>query len=114
MNNIGNKIRKTREEKGITQEYMALELDVAQSNYGRLEKDDNRITIPKLLKIAELLDVSISYLFSEKAGNIIHHNRGDNAQASINAIYSDKEHIKSLKEEIQFLREIMDKNRAGL
>lgn len=105
MNNVGNVIRKTREKKGITQEYMAMELDVSQSNYGRLEKDDKRLTVPKLLKIAEVLDVNIAYLFGEKATNIIHHNNGDNAQAHIGTIFSDKEHIQSLKEEINFLRQ---------
>lgn len=30
MNNVGSKIRKTREEKGITQELMAMELDMTQ------------------------------------------------------------------------------------
>lgn len=84
---------------------MALELEVSQSNYGRLEKEDCRLTVPKLLKIAEVLEVSIAYLFGEKATNIIHQNNGDNAQAHIGTIVSDKEHIQSLKEEINFLRQ---------
>src|SRR5690606_37115326 len=74
----------------------------SQSNYGRLEKDDNRLTVPKLLKIAEVLGVNVSYLFGEKATNIIHHNNGDNTQAFVGTIYSDKDHIQSLKEEILF------------
>jgi|SRR5690625_770775 len=105
MNNVGNTIRKIREEKGITQEYMALELDVSQSNYGSLEKDDKRLTVPKLLKIAEVLEVDITYLFGEKATNSIHHKNDDKAQAPIGTIFSDKEHIQSLKEEITFLRQ---------
>ena len=105
MNNVGNKIRKTREERGLTQDFMAMELEVSQSNYGRLEKDDNRLTVPKLLKIAEVLEVNVSYLFGEKDANLNQHNNGDNAQASIGTIYSDKDHIQSLKEDILFLRE---------
>lgn len=107
MNNLGIKIKKTREDKGITQEFMAMELGVSQSNYGRLEKDDNRLTVPKVLKIAEVLEVSVSFLFNEKATNVIHQNNGDNAQASIGTVYSDKEHILSLKEEIAFLRNLL-------
>lgn len=109
MNTVGSRIRKTREEKGITQEFLAMELEVSQSNYGRLEKDDSRLTVPKLLKIAEVLEVSISFLFDEKSTNVIHQNNGDNAQASIGTIYSDKDHITSLKEEISFLRELLSK-----
>ncbi len=39
MHTIGSRIRKLREEKGITQEAMAADLDLTQSNYGRLEKE---------------------------------------------------------------------------
>lgn len=51
-NVVGTKIRSLREEKGITQEYLAACLGLTQSNYGRMEKSDARITIPKLFKIA--------------------------------------------------------------
>ena len=40
MNTIGNKIRLLREEKGFSQENLASALDITQSNYARLEKDD--------------------------------------------------------------------------
>src|SRR5690606_11993990 len=85
-------------------EFMAMELNMSQSNYGRLEKDDNRLTVPKLLKIAKVLEVNISYLIGEKDANLFHHNNDDNVQSSIGTIYSDKDHIQSLKEEILFLR----------
>lgn len=62
------------------------------------------------MKIAEILEINMSYLFGEKAANIIHHNNGDNAQASIGTVYSDKEHIQSLKEEIVFLRKLLEKD----
>ena len=37
MNTIGNKIRLLREEKGLSQENLAVALDITQSNYARLE-----------------------------------------------------------------------------
>ena len=108
MHTVGSRIRKKRKEKGVSQEVMAMELELTQSSYGRLEKDDKRLTVPKLLKIAEVLEVNVSYFFGEKATSIIHHNNGDNAQASISTIYSDKEHIQTLKEEIAFLRKLLE------
>lgn len=51
------KSEKPERKGGITQEFMAMELEVSQSNYGRLEKDDSRLTVPKLIKIAEVLEV---------------------------------------------------------
>jgi len=86
-------------------------MDITQSSYGRLEKNDNRLTAVKLLRIAEILNVSVSVLFGEKATNIIHENKGDNAQAQIGSIvHQDKEHIESLKEEIKFLRKMLESN----
>src|SRR5690554_912499 len=108
MHTVGSRIRKKRKEKGVSQEVMAMELELTQSSYGRLEKDDKRLTVPKLLKIAEVLEVNVSYFFGEKTTSIIHHNNGDNAQASIGTIYSDKEHIQTLKEEIAFLRKLLE------
>ena len=109
MHTIGTKIRKIRDERGISQENMATELGITQSSYGRLEKNDNRITVTKLIRISEILNVSVSVLFGEKATNVIHENKGDNAQAQIGTlVQQDKEHIESLKEEIRFLRKLID------
>lgn len=109
MNTVGSRIRKLREEKGLKQEYLAHELEITQSNYSRLEKDDNRLTVPKLQKIAEVLNVSTSIFFGEKATNIIHQNHGDLAQNGT-LIQNEKEHINSLKEEIVFLRSLLTKS----
>lgn len=109
MNTVGARIKKFREERGIKQEYIANEMGVTQSSYGRLEKDDRRLTVEKIMKISEILNVSVSILFGEKASNIIHENKGDNAQAQIGSlILQDKEHINSLKEEISFLRKLLE------
>ena len=108
MNAVGIRIRKIREERGIKQEYIANEMGITQSSYGRIEKDDNRLTANKLIKIAEILNVSVSVLFGEKATNVIHENKGDNAQAQIGTFVQNKEHIESLKEEINFLRKILE------
>jgi len=108
MNAVGTRIKKIREERGIKQEYIADEMGVTQSSYGRLEKNDNRLTATKLVKIAEILNVSVSVLFGEKANNVIYENKGDNAQAHIGTLIQDKEHIESLKDEIMFLRKMLE------
>ena len=91
---------------------MAMELEITQSNYGRLEKNDSRLTVPKLLRIAKTLEVSISYLFGEKTSKQINQNHNQQAQAfNVDTIESvtnaDKEHIASLKEEIEYLRNML-------
>ena len=111
-NNIGSRIKKIREDRGISQEAMALELEITQSNYGRLEKNDSRLTVPKIQKIAKVLDVTVAYLFDEKFAKIIsqHNNENDNVQAYNyieTVVNADKEHINSLKEEIAYLRGLL-------
>ncbi|GHU61519.1 hypothetical protein FACS1894160_2440 [Bacteroidia bacterium] len=84
-------------------------MDITQSAYGRLEKDDSRLTAPKLQIIAEFLNVSVAFLFGEKSPQIIHENNGDNAQAHIGTIIQqDKEYISHLNEEISFLRKQLE------
>ena len=110
MNIIGQRIKKLREEKGITQEAMAVQLDVTQSNYGRLEKDDRRLNVVKLLKIARLLEVNITYLFNEGPADI---NASPESFSSSNKEVYDilvdslRAEISHLKEEVSFLRVMM-------
>lgn len=111
VNEVGVKIKKVREDKGLSQEYLANCLDITQSNYCRLEKDDSRLNIPKLMKIAEVLEVSVSYLLGERATNVIQqsHNETANAYNVETIINSDKDHIQTLKSEIAFLRDLLKK-----
>ena len=107
MNVIGQRIKKLREDKGITQENMALQLDVTQSNYGRLEKDDRRLNVVKLLKIVRILDVNIMYLFNEVLGEQNMESSGlshTNKEVYDILVDSLRAEIQHLKEEISFLR----------
>ena len=63
MNKIGFNIRKVRESKGFSQEYMANVLDISQASYARLENEDTKVTVDRLQKIAEILETSIIDFF---------------------------------------------------
>lgn len=63
MNKIGFNIRKTREKRGFSQDYMANVLEISQASYARLENEDTKITVERLYKIAEILDSSIIDFF---------------------------------------------------
>lgn len=110
MNKIGNKIRLLREEKGLSQENLAQVLDITQSNYARLEKDDNRISVPRLILIANTLETTVTELVGEKANNVVNQNNNHEAITYLNATFqSDKEHIQTLKDEIEYLKKMVDK-----
>lgn len=107
MNNIAKKIRQLRTQQGLSQEYMALELGITQPSYARLEREDCRINVVRLIQIAKILQVEVSALLDENSQNLIHTNNADNAQDYIKTLSPDKSHIASLKEEIGFLREVL-------
>jgi transcriptional regulator with XRE-family HTH domain len=114
MNNIGGKIRFLREQKGYSQESLAHELGLTQPSYARLEKQDERISITRLMQIAKVLKTSVAELIDEKTQKISHQNNNDVANSynadTINTIVNaDKEHIATLKEEISFLRVLLEK-----
>lgn len=106
MTTIGTRIRKLREDKNISQEGMAMELLLTQSNYGRLEKNDSRLTVPKLIKIAKALGVSISYLFGEESPKNIDDEYELKNYSTIFLV--NEAHIQTLKEEIIFLRKLLE------
>ncbi len=54
--NIVSIIRKLRNEKGYSQEYMAYRLGITQSTYCKIEKDDRKINFENITKIAAILD----------------------------------------------------------
>jgi len=58
MDSIGKHIKELREQKGITQQQGADCLGITQSNYGRKEKNDRRISVVDLIKISELLETT--------------------------------------------------------
>ena len=109
MNAIGNKIRLLREEKGFSQENLASALDITQSNFARLEKDDNRISITRLIIIAKALETTVAELVGEKANNVVNQNNNHEANTYLQSTFhSDKVHIQTLKDEVEYLKTVVD------
>lgn len=51
-------MRKIRELKGYSQDYVAKSLEISQRNYSRIEKNEVDVTLSKLEKISKLLEVT--------------------------------------------------------
>jgi len=56
-------IRKIRELKNLTREYVAAELKMSPSGYGKIERGDVDLTVSKLIEISKVLDVSTEFIF---------------------------------------------------
>ncbi|MDR2122017.1 MAG: helix-turn-helix transcriptional regulator [Flavobacteriaceae bacterium] len=72
---IINKIKAIRKDKGISQEAMAMNLEISQAAYTKLERNETKLTVDRLYKIAEILGVKIESLLnlelesSQQGGN---------------------------------------------
>lgn len=65
MDTLGNKLKKLREEKGFTLEYVANHLNTTKTSIGRYEKDDREPKSDMLLALAEFYNVSTDYLLGK-------------------------------------------------
>lgn len=59
---IGQLIRKKRNEKKITQEALALQCGIDRSYIGRIERGEVNLTVEKLYEIATALEVDMKEL----------------------------------------------------
>jgi transcriptional regulator with XRE-family HTH domain len=60
---IGQKIRRIRNSKDLTQDNMAYELGITKSAYSKIERGETSITINRLYEIANILEVDITDFF---------------------------------------------------
>jgi transcriptional regulator with XRE-family HTH domain len=68
---IVSNIRKIREFRNYTQDYLAAKLYISQNAYSKIELGHSSITLARLLNIAEILEVNIVDLISSDGKDII-------------------------------------------
>lgn len=115
MNNIiAKNIKKYRELRGYSQEYMAHELDITQASYAKLENNLTKINVDRLFAISELLEADIQDILDIKKQTIFNQNNNVTANAFGNVeslAQNDKEVyeqlIKSKDEQISLLKSML-------
>lgn len=116
---IGLKIKKLRELKNFTQEFMADKLQMSQSNYSRIENNDLDVPFSKLQLIADILEISITdliefdakYFFNNVHAQTINGNINNAVSLNEKKLYEDQ--IEGLKREISYLTEILELVKKG-
>lgn len=68
--NIGQIIRRLREEKGWSQERLALEADMATSNLSRIERGERRLPTTRLENLAAALGTTASDIYAIAEGRV--------------------------------------------
>ena len=110
-NNAKN-IKKYRELKGFSQEYMAHQLNVNQYTYAKMENSSTKITIDKLFSVAKLLETDVSEILNLKnqtiynqdlKDNSVGHQQVENLHQQNKEVY--QELLKAKDEQINLLKE---------
>jgi transcriptional regulator with XRE-family HTH domain len=111
---IGNNIRRFREMRGYSQDYMANMLGLTQSAYGKIEKQAVKLTIDRLQQIAEILEIDLANLINAKNQNIfnLYNNQYangyiENQHIEMKEVYEKL--IAAKDEQIEFLKSLLDK-----
>jgi len=118
MNDIGVNIKRIRDQKGYSQEFMASQLNISQASYARMESQETRLTVNRLQQIADILETDIAaFLDSSKLtiqnqtnnegayGNgYVQNLHVENKEAFKKLIQTQENEIIHLKSEIEFLR----------
>ncbi len=116
---VGQKIRKLRELRNYTQEYMATQLGLSQKSYCNIETNQTKVSVERLAQIAQTLAVDVIDLmmFDEQSAlkNVVHNNGKGYSDFLINNGTSEKENellretVRKQDAEIAFLRSIIEK-----
>jgi transcriptional regulator with XRE-family HTH domain len=114
---IGQKIRRIREYRDLSQDSVAMEMGMSPSGYSRIERDEVSVTVDKLTRLADILKVSLIDLVSPEE-SIVFNNYGTAKDQSFSTITSStdtekieqlyKEQIQLLQQEVNYLREIVN------
>jgi transcriptional regulator with XRE-family HTH domain len=113
---LGEKIKKLRELKNFTQSHIASELGITQSAYSKMEQGETEVSYSKLSKIAEVLGMAPEEImtFNEQMiFNVMHNQTGNgfvvNKGISDNEKKLYEDQIAQLKEEVSYLKKVLDK-----
>jgi len=126
MNNIGYKIKRIREQKGYSQEFMASQLDITQPTYARLESQETDLSINRLQKIAAILDTDILTFLDSSRISIQSQTNSEGAYGNgyVENLYIENKEMlnkviqtlenenRHLKKEIEYLRSIVKTSNA--
>lgn len=117
---VASRIRRLRETKGYSQEYIAAKLNIPQNTYSRLENGDTKISLDRLFSLSDILEETIYNIldlpayqqYNDSKQQIGNKNIWNNglADAEINpyviALDAKEQHIKSLQAHIETLVKI--------
>jgi len=68
---VAGNIRKIREYRDYTQDYLAAKLKISQNAYSKIELGYSKLTIDRLFQIATILEVEVTHLLTLNHNDLI-------------------------------------------
>lgn len=99
------KIKICRKDNGYSHEYMAYKLDVSQAAYTNIENQTSKLSVERLIQIAEILGQPISGFFEEQTD--IKKEDGVEVRDEIKILIGEL--VKSKDTQINILRKLLEK-----
>jgi transcriptional regulator with XRE-family HTH domain len=69
--NVAGNIRKIREYRDYTQDYLAAKLKISQNAYSKIELGYSKLTVDRLFQIAAILEVQVTYFLTMDHNDLI-------------------------------------------
>lgn len=109
---ISSKIKKIRELRGFSQEYMALQLNISQSAYSKIEKSDKSLNVERLQSIATIFEIDAIDLMSDNNDVIFNNCQQSGLYNTYNLhdkfIVTLESQIREQQNEILYLRKLLE------
>jgi transcriptional regulator with XRE-family HTH domain len=116
---IGEKIRKIRTIKGFSQDYVANLLNISQAAYSDIETNRSKVNFERIQEIANIFKLDVNDLIAFDENQVFNNTFNENSSGYfnfkkfINETFdkereADIDQIKSLKEEVLYLRKKLD------
>jgi transcriptional regulator with XRE-family HTH domain len=104
MEHVGSRIKKLREAKNFTQEFMANNLKISQNSYSRIETENVKLTTERLKEIAQILDVPAEFILTNEAPNFsVNNSTVDKYYGFIEHLHEDQKEL--FQKSIQILED---------
>lgn len=105
---VGKKIKQLRELQNFTQQYMADQLSMSLSGYGKIERDETDVTLNKMNQIAKILDTDLNTILSFDKNQVfnLYNNKNANAIVSYQQVVTGEELSKKIIEIEEMLKAI--------
>ncbi|MEI6310919.1 MAG: helix-turn-helix transcriptional regulator [Bacteroidota bacterium] len=105
MKNIGQKVRRIREEKQWTQEFIANKLEISQNTYSKIESGSIKLTIDRISELSKILEVPIEDMLSDDTKTFHLNNNHIEKFYIENLQEENKGLVQSLKDQVKYLQD---------